>query len=158
MIGKGNSSTLLSSEITPTSTKFSVIAGSILLNLTFLSPIEPSDWVKQSLPFIYLSLEATSIDGQSHDVQVYSDISAGACVCQTSFEIECPISYPFAEWISGNRANNATWKTTQTSTSVFHQAQLQSPQPMVEINNIAEDQTVYYSMQTVKPFRTWSRL
>ncbi|KAE9404337.1 DUF1793-domain-containing protein, partial [Gymnopus androsaceus JB14] len=124
-----NSSTLLSSEITPTSTKFSVIAGSILLNLTFLSPIEPSDWVKQSLPFIYLSLEATSIDRQSHDVQVYSDISA--------------------EWISGNRANNATWKTTQTSTSVFHQAQLQSPQPMVEINNIAEDQTVYYSMQTV---------
>ncbi|KAJ3791208.1 DUF1793-domain-containing protein [Lentinula aff. detonsa] len=124
----GNSTTLFNSEITPTSTKFSVIAGSVLLNLTFLSPIEPSDWVKQSLPFIYLSLQAESIDGQAHDVQVYSDISA--------------------EWISGNRNLVATWQTTQTSKSVYHRAQLQSPEYMTEINNIAEDSTVYYSMQT----------
>ncbi|KAJ3854470.1 hypothetical protein EV368DRAFT_36676 [Lentinula lateritia] len=125
----GNGTTLLSSEITPTSTRFSVIAGSVLFNLTFLSPIEPSDWVKQSLPFIYLSLEAESIDGQAHDVQVYSDISA--------------------EWISGNRNLVATWQTTQTDSSVYHRAQLQSPEYMTEINNIAEDSTVYYSMQTV---------
>ncbi|KAJ3769969.1 hypothetical protein FB446DRAFT_745812 [Lentinula raphanica] len=124
----GNSTTLLNSEITPTSTKFSVIAGAVLLNLTFLSPIEPSDWVKQSLPFVYLSLEAESIDGQPHDVQVYSDISA--------------------EWISGNRNLVATWQTVQTSKSVYHHAQLQSPEPMTEINNIAEDSTVYYSMLT----------
>ncbi|KAJ3894274.1 hypothetical protein GG344DRAFT_41334 [Lentinula edodes] len=125
----GNGTTLLSSEITPTSTRFSVLAGSVLFNLTFLSPIEPSDWVKQSLPFIYLSLEAESIDGQAHDVQVYSDISA--------------------EWISGNRGLVATWQTTQTDSSVYHRAQLQSPEYMTEINNIAEDSTVYYSMQTV---------
>ncbi|KAJ3859446.1 hypothetical protein EV359DRAFT_50833 [Lentinula novae-zelandiae] len=125
----GNSTALLTSEITPTSTRFSVLAGSVLFNLTFLSPIEPSDWVKQSLPFIYLSLEAESIDGQAHDVQVYSDISA--------------------EWISGNRGLVATWQTTQTDSSVYHRAQLQSPEYMTEINNIAEDSTVYYSMQTV---------
>lgn len=38
---------------------------------------QPSDWVRQSMPFSYLSLEATSNDGQAHNVQVYSDISGG---------------------------------------------------------------------------------
>ena len=67
------------------------------LTVTFLTPIEvitslfspcfaedaqpfkPQDWVRQSMPFSYLTLEASSTDGSSHDVQVYSDISAGQC-------------------------------------------------------------------------------
>ena len=64
-------------------------------NLTFLNPIEvrteqsslyylvltlslkPGDWVKQSIPFSYLSLTAKSLDGAAHAVQVYSDVSGG---------------------------------------------------------------------------------
>jgi hypothetical protein len=69
------------------------------VNLTFLNPIEvrfnfslfcysqflhfhhlkPQDWVKQSIPFSYLAFTANSLDGASHAVQVYSDISGGTC-------------------------------------------------------------------------------
>ena len=47
---------------------------------------KPSDWVLQSLPFSFVSVEASSLDGQPHDVQVYSDISAGmsSVVCPKS--------------------------------------------------------------------------
>lgn len=49
------------------------------MNANFsLNVVKPSDPVKQSLPFSYVSLVATSNDGKPHAVQVYSDISAGA--------------------------------------------------------------------------------
>ena len=38
---------------------------------------QTEDWVKQSIPFSYVSVEAQSLDGASHAVQMYSDISAG---------------------------------------------------------------------------------
>lgn len=78
---------------------------------------------------MYLSVTATAIDKQDHHVQLYSDITA--------------------EWISGDRTKVATWETITTATEVYHQASLQSPEPMTEINDIAEDSTVYYAMQTV---------
>ncbi|KAN0137115.1 protein of unknown function (DUF1793) domain containing protein [Lactarius tabidus] len=62
--------------ISPTQTKLVVEAGPMQINLTFLNPIEPGDWVKQSIPFSYLSLTAKSLDGAAHAVQVYSDFSA----------------------------------------------------------------------------------
>ena len=39
--------------------------------------IKPEDWVKQSIPFSYMSFTASSLDNTSHDVQVYSDVSGG---------------------------------------------------------------------------------
>lgn len=53
------------------------VGGAVQLNLTFLSPITPNDLKRQSLVFSYLNVDVASIDGKSHDVQVYSDISAG---------------------------------------------------------------------------------
>jgi hypothetical protein len=47
------------------------------MNITFMSPITPSDIKRQSLIFSYLNVEVSSLDGQEHDVQVYADISAG---------------------------------------------------------------------------------
>lgn len=38
---------------------------------------QPSDLVQQSLPFSYMALEFSSLDGQPHEVELYSDISAG---------------------------------------------------------------------------------
>ena len=44
-----------------------------------LSPLsQPGDWVKQSIPFSYLSLTAESLDGAAHAVQVQTYVSAGA--------------------------------------------------------------------------------
>ena len=80
--------------ITPTQTVVAAQAGPMQVNLTFLNPIEvrnhllarisllipsfqPGDWVKQSIPFSYMALSATSLDGAAHTVQVYSDTSGG---------------------------------------------------------------------------------
>ncbi|KAH9026504.1 hypothetical protein EDB85DRAFT_2291888 [Lactarius pseudohatsudake] len=54
---------------------FTAEAGPMQINLTFLNPIEPGDWVKQSIPLSYISLTAKSLDGAAHAVQVYLDIS-----------------------------------------------------------------------------------
>ncbi|KAJ7915217.1 hypothetical protein B0H13DRAFT_2658900 [Mycena leptocephala] len=72
----GIASALLATEITPTRTILTVRAGPILLNVTFLSPVEPANWTRQSFPFSYVSLNGKATDGQSHSVQLYSDITA----------------------------------------------------------------------------------
>ncbi len=41
---------------------------------------EPSNLVLQSLPFSYVYIDVESNDGQEHSVQLYSDITAGACI------------------------------------------------------------------------------
>ncbi|KAL1761028.1 hypothetical protein FB107DRAFT_269372 [Schizophyllum commune] len=63
-------------EITSTQSIYVMTAGAVDLTVTFLSPVEPTDFVKQSIPLSYLSLSAASNDGSAHSVQVYTDISA----------------------------------------------------------------------------------
>lgn len=47
------------------------------LEAAFLSPIWPKDLLKQSAPVSYLSVSVASKDGAEHDVQIYTDVSAG---------------------------------------------------------------------------------
>lgn len=47
------------------------------MTVTFLSPITPDDFKRQSLIFSYLNVDVKSLDGHTHDVQLYADISAG---------------------------------------------------------------------------------
>ncbi|KAL1722415.1 hypothetical protein EV715DRAFT_270417 [Schizophyllum commune] len=63
-------------EITSTQSIYVMTAGAVDLTVTFLSPVEATDLVKQSIPLSYLSLSAASNDGSAHSVQVYTDISA----------------------------------------------------------------------------------
>lgn len=49
----------------------------VQLNVTFNSPVFPNDLKRQSLIFSYLDVVVSSIDGATHDVQLYADISAG---------------------------------------------------------------------------------
>ncbi|KAH9009214.1 hypothetical protein EDB83DRAFT_2531328 [Lactarius deliciosus] len=63
--------------ISPTQTKLTAEAGPMQINLTFLNPIEHEDWVKQSIPFSYMSLTAESLDGTAHAMQVYLDLNLG---------------------------------------------------------------------------------
>ncbi|KAH9164532.1 hypothetical protein EDB89DRAFT_415428 [Lactarius sanguifluus] len=99
------------------------------VNLTFLNPIEPGDWVKQSIPFSYLALSAKSLDGAVHAVQVYSDVSG--------------------EWNSGNRSQVMLWSTTSINNVVYHSVKLQNPNVFNEINNMAEWGSFYYAMQSL---------
>lgn len=83
--------------LTPTRTVFTMTAGTAMtFNITFLSPIEVrsspysysisriliisqvGDWNKWSRSFSYVAIDATSLDGQQHTVQIYSDISGGS--------------------------------------------------------------------------------
>ncbi|KAK0246464.1 DUF1793-domain-containing protein [Armillaria nabsnona] len=121
----GTHTNLTSFEVTPTRTILSIHANTTNVNVTFLSPIEPSDLVLQSLPFSYVYMDVESNDGQEHSIQLYSDITA--------------------EWISGDAASLAEWSTTKTDYSTIHQAARQSPPSMQEIDSLAEDATVYYA-------------
>lgn len=65
-------------EYTSTKSIFTMTVGDALeMNITFMSPITPTDFKRQSLVFSYLNVDVSSVDGKAHDVQVYADISAG---------------------------------------------------------------------------------
>ncbi|KAK0246466.1 hypothetical protein EDD85DRAFT_874820, partial [Armillaria nabsnona] len=128
--GDGTYTNLTSFEVTPTRTIFSIHANTTNMNVTFLSPIEPSDLVLQSLPFSYVFIDVESNDGQEHSIQLYSDITA--------------------EWVSGDPESLAEWSTTKTDYSTIHKASRQSPPSMQEINNLAEDATVYYAFPLLR--------
>lgn len=65
-------------EYTSTKSIFTMnVENKLEMNITFLSPVTPTDFKRQSLVFSYLNVEVSSLDGQAHDVQVYADISAG---------------------------------------------------------------------------------
>jgi hypothetical protein len=82
--------------LTPTQVTLTAQAGPMQINVSFLNPVEvrleiiqfiesrpthpiqPGDWVRQSIPFSYLSIAAKSLDGSAHKMEVYSDF--GPCM------------------------------------------------------------------------------
>jgi hypothetical protein len=67
-------------EYTSTRSAFEFDVGDLLsLQVLFLSPISPDDLLRQSAPVSYLSVSVSSKDGKEHDVQIYTDVSAGKC-------------------------------------------------------------------------------
>jgi hypothetical protein len=80
----------ISFEYTSTRSVFTLsVDGKVGMNVTFLSPVEPLDLRRQSIPASYMNVEVFSIDGAEHKVQLYSDVSA--------------------EWASGDRSAVAKW-------------------------------------------------
>ncbi|KAI9513396.1 hypothetical protein F5148DRAFT_1006486 [Russula earlei] len=118
---------MTSVAVTPTQTVVTAQAGRMQVNLTFLNPIEPGDWVKQSIPFSYMAFSAKSIDGSAHTVQVYSDVSG--------------------EWNSGNRGDMIFWGATANNNVIYHKVNLQTPTMFDEISNQAEWGSLYYAMK-----------
>ncbi|RKF61543.1 Glutaminase A [Erysiphe neolycopersici] len=49
----------------------------IYMNVTFISPINPLDYKRQSIIGTYLEVTLASLDGAMHAVRLYADISAG---------------------------------------------------------------------------------
>jgi hypothetical protein len=65
-------------EYTATSSVFTVEAdGRVEVRVRFLSPLMPKDYKRQALVFSYVEVEVRTLDGEEHNVQVYTDISAG---------------------------------------------------------------------------------
>ncbi|RDB22588.1 Glutaminase A [Hypsizygus marmoreus] len=115
-------------QFTSTQSIFVLSAGPVDLTVTFLSPVEATDLVKQSIPFAYLAVSAASMDGAAHSVQVYSDISA--------------------EWVSGNNALIANWSTT-TGSILTHQVQLQTQSVFSELNDHIQHGSAFYSTSNI---------
>ncbi len=65
-------------EYTASKSVFTIeVEDMVALRVTFLSPLTPRDLRRQSLSFSYLNVEVKSLDGREHDVQIYTDVSAG---------------------------------------------------------------------------------
>jgi hypothetical protein len=65
-------------ECTSTRSIFTIeVDDKVILKATFLSPLTPNDLKRQSLVFFYMNVEVSSLDGSNHDVQIYTDVSAG---------------------------------------------------------------------------------
>ena len=116
-------------EVTPTRTTFTLEGGGVGLTLDFLSPVEPGDLKRQSIPLSYVLISARSIDGKSHDVQVYADISG--------------------EWCSADDSQEITWGPAQVSynggTLQTWTVELASQQPLTEQNQQAAWGTTVWS-------------
>lgn len=65
-------------KYTSTRTTFTMnVGGLVQMAAEFFSPVYPDDLRRQSVPFSYLKISVVSLDGRSHSVQVYSDVSGG---------------------------------------------------------------------------------
>ncbi|MFC1411597.1 glutaminase domain-containing protein [Streptacidiphilus sp. N1-12] len=72
-------------------------AAGVQLTLAFLSPIEPGDLRRQSVPLSYLTADVRSTDGKSHQVSLYFDISG--------------------EWAHGDSGTKIRWSQEQVAGS-----------------------------------------
>ncbi|KAJ5178726.1 hypothetical protein N7492_001936 [Penicillium capsulatum] len=68
------SGTVTAATYTSTHSTFTVKAGSREFTLDFFSPVSPKDYLRQSLPFSYLTVTVAA--GDSSSVQIYSDIDS----------------------------------------------------------------------------------
>ncbi|KAJ7127443.1 hypothetical protein C8R43DRAFT_831349, partial [Mycena crocata] len=124
--GNATRSAWISTQITPTRTIFTVDAGPMRLNVTFLSPVEPSDWTRQSFPFSYVYVDGKSTDGKPHSIQLYSDISA--------------------EWVTNSFTTPIKWSSAQTRNTAYHQ--VSATTPSTSFTDVAEDSSLtYYAVQ-----------
>ncbi|PWY92879.1 glutaminase GtaA [Aspergillus heteromorphus CBS 117.55] len=125
-------------EYTSTKSIFTMnVEDKVEMNITFLSPITPNDFKRQSLVFSYVDVEIGSLDGAAHDVQLYADISA--------------------EWVSGDRTAPATWSYGVTDSDVaYHKVSRQTQLAFSEVSDQGEwgewfwatDKTEGYTFQS----------
>ncbi|KAI5892498.1 uncharacterized protein SCHCODRAFT_02626308 [Schizophyllum commune H4-8] len=125
--------TVKSSRMTPTRTIIVTdLGGFVEVTTTFFSPIEPGVMERQSMPFAYMSVKASSIDGKPHVVALYSDVTG--------------------EWVSDNASTIVTWDTVQAASYTYHKVQRKDLplHPFEENAGVAEDATLFFGIQAAK--------
>ncbi|KAI1142549.1 glutaminase A [Hypoxylon sp. FL0543] len=105
------------------------VGGKVEMNITFLTPVTPSDLRRQSLVFSYLEVAVHSLDGANHDVQLYADVSA--------------------EWASGDLSAIVQWDYNSADGVAYHQFERQSQQPISETNQLPNWGTWFWSTKDV---------
>jgi Domain of unknown function (DUF5127)/Domain of unknown function (DUF4964) len=77
-------------EYTATRSIYTLTAGKVGLNVTFLTPVTLDDLKRQSLPASYLRISFWSLDKKSHYVSLYTDVDG--------------------QWISGDPNSKIQWR------------------------------------------------
>lgn len=111
------------------------VNGQVKMNVTFLSPVDPTDKQRQSMPVAYMDIQVSSADGKEHDVVIYTDISA--------------------EWTSGDRNQGAQWSRgvahgsspSGTGDVAFHRIWRQNQYEFAEDNDQAAWGYWYYATE-----------
>ncbi|KAH9812398.1 hypothetical protein DFH28DRAFT_398978 [Melampsora americana] len=67
---------------------YQVANSTVGLQVSFLSPIIPTDLFRQSLPLSYLTIKVESLDGNPHQVEIYTDFNGLWCTDSESEVIE----------------------------------------------------------------------
>jgi Glutaminase A six helical-hairpin domain/Domain of unknown function (DUF5127)/Domain of unknown function (DUF4964) len=111
--------------LTPTRSVFTLEQAGVRLRVEFLSPVEPGDPRRQSIPFSYVSARASSADGRPHRVSLYFDISG--------------------EWAHGDTNTRITWAATQTGALLSLTSTPAAPAVLAENNESAAWGTVVWS-------------
>ena len=116
--------------LTATRSQYVFAAAGVELTLTFLSPIEPGDLRRQSMPLSYITAEVRSTDGASHQVALYFDISG--------------------EWAHNNDSTKISWTQDQVQGPVGTSVTSLSftpatPQVLAENGDMAAWGTVVWS-------------
>ncbi|WP_082915342.1 glutaminase family protein [Arachidicoccus ginsenosidimutans] len=97
-------------RLTATQTKYDFTAGGVDLQVKFISPLLLSDLNLVSRPVSYVTFNATSNDGKTHDVQVYFGASSDVAVNTSKQEVAASVA---------NTSNLKLLKTGTTSQPVL---------------------------------------
>ncbi|KAI0910006.1 glutaminase GtaA [Ustulina deusta] len=123
-----NSLNVNQTEFSYTSTRSNFVmnvGGKVEMSITFLSPVTPNDLKRQSLTFSYLDVGVHSLDGASHDVQLYADVSG--------------------EWASGNLNAVIEWDYGTSDGVAYHKFYLQNQTEISESSELPNWGTFYWS-------------
>ncbi|KAL5519642.1 hypothetical protein ACEPAH_1325 [Sanghuangporus vaninii] len=116
-------------EFSATRTSFIFTAGPMQINMSFIGPIEPTDLVRQSIPFSYITMSASSIDGNTHNVRMFIDMNG--------------------ELITGDSSLLAQWAAEEDGEYTILTMQLQNQRAFTEIGSRAQDAVEYFCFKKI---------
>ncbi|KAL5092772.1 hypothetical protein Trisim1_000509 [Trichoderma cf. simile WF8] len=118
-------------KYTSTRTTFTMnVGGQVQMIAEFFSPVYPDDLRRQSIPFSYLRISTASLDGRSHSVQIYADVSG--------------------EWASGDSSQTIQWEHQAGSGIRSHKFYRQNQEAFKEANDQASWGNWYWSTGDIR--------
>ncbi|MFJ4920705.1 glutaminase domain-containing protein [Streptomyces sp. NPDC088725] len=109
--------TQTSLEVTATRSIYTLTGGGVTLTVTFLSPVDPGDLRRQSVPFGYVTVTAASADGGRHSVDLHFDTSG--------------------EWAHGDVTTQIGWSQQRTGSMTVLSCAPARPAELAENNELA---------------------
>lgn len=108
--------------------------------------------VRQSMPFVYLSVTAESLDGSNHTLRLHSDVTGGMSFLQITLWLLVSFSHDArAEFCTGDWNALAKWDAWDDGQHIALNMSLVSPIPFGENMNYAMDGTEVFGFKRASP-------